>query len=482
MPPRKTKSSHKQQTTSENVKSVKELLEGRLPPQDIEAEQSVLGALMIDKNAIIKVADTLLPNVFYRPNHQKIYDVILELFSKGQPIDILTVSSRLKEKNLLEEIGGMSYLSQLVNLVPTASHITHYAQIVNKKYVLRELISASYEISEIALHEEKDTAELLDEAEKRIFQISQKNIGPAFKHIKDDLKQAFERIDDLHKQKGKLRGIPTGFRQLDNLLAGLQRSDLIILAARPSLGKSALALDIARQAAFKEKIPVGVFSLEMSRDQIIDRLIAAEGGVDLWKIRTGKLSDKGEPNDFELVQEAMAKLAEMPLYIDDTPAPTIMQIRAMARRLQAETGLGLLIIDYLQLVQATNASDSMVQQMTEVSRGLKGIARELNIPVLAISQLSRAIEQRPNQIPRLSDLRESGSIEQDADVVMFIYREDRVKEHTSRTNMADIIIAKHRNGPLGKVTLHFLDNYTSFRDISSDEFIDESFPEEIEEL
>ena len=279
-----------------------------------------------------------------------------------------------------------------------------------------------------------------------------------------------------------MRGVPTGFRQLDNILAGLQKSDLIIIAARPSLGKTSLALDIARHAALKEKVPVGLFSIEMSREQVLDRLIAAEANVDLWKIRTGKLSEEGSPNDFELIQEAMAKLAEAPIYIDDAPLPTVMQMRAMARRLQGESGLGLLIVDYLQLISSSLRTDSLVQEMTEISRSLKGLARELNIPIIAISQLSRAVEQRPNQIPRLSDLRESGSIEQDADVVMFIYREDRVKENTARQNMADIIIAKHRNGPLGKITVHFAENYASFKDMTSEEYGGAEYPEGTEEL
>jgi replicative DNA helicase len=472
----------KQKTLASPAKPVKETLESKLPPQDIEAEQSVLGSLMIDKNAVVKVADLLIPEDFYRPNHQQIYEAVLDLFAKSQPIDILTVSSRLKEKNILDEAGGMSYLSQLVNTVPTSSHIAHYAKIVNKKHVLRELISASYEISELAFKEDHETSELLDEAEKRIFQISQKNIGPAFRHVKEDLKNAFERIDDLHKQKGKLRGVATGFRQLDNTLAGLQKSDLIILAARPSLGKTSLALDIARHAALREKVTVGVFSIEMSREQVVDRLVAAEANVDLWKIRTGRLSTEGSPNDFELIQDAMAKLSEASIYIDDAPMPTVMQMRAMARRLQGETGLGLLVVDYIQLLTASIRTDSLVQEMTEISRSLKALARELNIPVIAISQLSRAVEQRPNQIPRLSDLRESGSIEQDADVVMFIYREDRVKENTAKQNMADIIVAKHRNGPLGKITVHFAENYASFRDLADEEYAGADLAENVEEL
>ncbi len=442
---------------------------GKLPPQDIEAEQSVLGAVMIDKNSLAKVADVLLPEDFYRLNHQKIYTVMIELFSRSEPIDILTVSSRLKEKGELEGIGGMSYLSELVNMVPTSSHIDHYGKIVNKKRVLRDLINASYSISELAREEEKDVEDVLDQAEQEIFRISQRTSGPGFQHIGDDLRKAFERIEELQHHRGKLRGITTGFKSLDNILSGLQRSDLVILAARPSIGKSSLALDIARNAALKEKIPVGVFSIEMSRDQVIDRFIAAEANVDLWKLRTGNLSEKGEPNDFELLQEAIAKLDEAPLHIVDVASPTVIQIRAMARRLQAEVNLGLLVVDYIQLIVSTGKTDNLVQQMTEISRGLKALARELNIPILAISQLSRAVEQRPHQIPRLSDLRDSGSIEQDADVVMFIYREDKVKEESDKQNKADVIIAKHRNGPVGKVTFHFSEQFASFRELTKEE-------------
>lgn len=366
----------------------------------------------------------------------------------------------------------MSYLSELVNLVPTSSHIDHYGKIVNKKRILRDLINASYNISELAREEKKDVEDVLDQAEQEIFKISQRTAGAGFLHIGDDLKKAFERIEELHHHRGKLRGITTGFRSLDNILSGLQKSDLVILAARPSMGKSSLALDIARNAALKENIPVGFFSIEMSRDQIIDRLIAAEANVDLWKIRTGNLSEKGEPNDFELLQEAIAKLDEAPIHIVDTASPTIIQIRAMARRLQAEVNLGLLVVDYLQLINPTGRTDNLVQQMTEISRGLKALARELNIPILAISQLSRAVEQRPHQIPRLSDLRDSGSIEQDADVVMFIYREDKVKEESDKHNKADVIIAKHRNGPVGKITCHFSEQFASFRELTKEEGFD----------
>lgn len=437
----------------------------KLPPQDIEAEQSVLGALMLDKNAIAKVVDVLEPQDFYRTNHQQMFEIIVELYEKNQPIDVLSVSSRLKEKNLLEEVGGAGYLTSLVSQVPTASHIPHYGNIVHKKRVLRELIAASYEIGSLAREEEKDINQLLDEAEQKIFRISQKSAGPAFMHIKQDLETAFERIDQLHKGGGKLRGVGTGFVLLDQYLAGLQKSDLIVLAARPSLGKTALALDIARNVALREKVPVGLFSLEMSREQVIDRLIASEASVDLWKLRTGRLSESGDPSDFDLVQEAMARLSDAPIYIDDAATPTVLQMRTMARRLQAETGLGLLVVDYLQLVLPHTQSDNMVQQITAITRSLKALARELNIPIIAISQLSRAVEQRSPQIPKLSDLRESGSIEQDADVVLFIYREDREKRDSERQNVADIIVAKHRNGPLGKIPLYFNESTVRFTDL-----------------
>ncbi len=437
----------------------------KLPPQNIEAEKSLLGCLMIDTEAILKVVDFLIPRDFYKEAHQKIYQSMVDLFERREPIDVLNVSSRLKEKNQLEEIGGVSYLTELVNSVPTASHILSYAKIVQQKRILRDLIEVSQEIGSLAYQESEDVDILLDQAEKKIFSIAQKSLTQTFTPVKETLEETFKRIDELSKHKGGLRGIPTGFRALDNILAGLQKSDLIILAARPSLGKSALACDIARYVACQHKIPVGIFSLEMSRDQIVDRLIAAQADIDLWRLRTGRLSDEGEDNDFERIQRAMGVLSEAPIYIDDAAGSNILQMRAMARRLQADKGLGLLIVDYLQLMEPRNPSQSMVQQVTENSKALKSLAKELNIPVLAISQLSRAVEQRSPQIPRLADLRESGSLEQDADVVLFIYREDRYKPNTERKNIADIIIAKHRNGPVGKVELYFDEPRVSFRDI-----------------
>jgi replicative DNA helicase len=440
-------------------------LSDRLPPQSIEAEQSLLGCLMLDKNAIIRVADFLQPRDFYKRIHQEIYKATIELFEKGEPIDLLSVSTRLKEKNLLEEIGGNSYLTELINSVPTASHILSYAKIVQRKRILRDLIEASQEIGAMGYNESEDIDILLDQAEKRIFSIAQKSLTQNFLPVKSTLEEAFERIDRLSKQRGIPRGLPTGFVDLDNILAGLQKSDLIILASRPSLGKSALALNFAANIATSEKVPVGIFSLEMSKDQVVDRLIAAQSNVDLWRLRTGRLSGEGEDNDFLRIQQALGILSEAPIYIDDAATSNILQMRAMARRLQAEQGLGLIIVDYLQLMEPRNPAASLVQQMTEVSRSLKGLARELNVPVLALSQLSRAVEQRSPQVPRLSDLRETGAIEQDSDVVLFIHREDRYRPDTPRKNIADIIIAKHRNGPVGKVELYFDERYVSFRNL-----------------
>jgi len=437
----------------------------KLSPQDIDAERSVLGALMLDKDAIIMVADVLKASDFYNPNNTKIFEAIFELFERSEPIDILSVNKKLKDKNLLTEIGGSAYLTELINSVPTAAHVSYYAKLVRQKKMLRDLIHASAEITERVFDTSENPEDLLDDVEQKIFSISQKSRPSSFVPIKDELKAAYERIEKLHQgEKRGLRGVSTGFDELDNYLSGLQRSDFIILGARPSLGKTALCLDIARNAAIKTKTPVGIFSLEMSRDQVIDRIIAAEAQVVLWKLRTGRLSDDIE---FEMIQEALDRLSQAPIFIDDTPSANVIQIRSMARRLQAEQGLGLLVIDYLQLIQPRTNIENMVQAMTEVSRGLKGLARELEVPILAAAQLSRAVEQREVKIPRLSDLRESGSLEQEADVVLFIYRKDRDKLQPSEEeqNTAEIIIAKHRNGPLATVQLKFDPEKVSFKSI-----------------
>lgn len=437
----------------------------RLPPQDIEAEQSVLGSLLIDKDAVVKIADIVSPKDFYRKAHEIIFDAMIGLYTKSEPIDLLTVSSRLKEKKQFKEIGGMSYLTMLMNSVPTASNVVHYAKIVNQKKVLRDLIGASYEISSLAWEENKNIDEVIDEAEKKIFSVSQSSLISEFQHIKPHLGEAFERFDRLHKGDDTWRGVPTGFMDLDKKLAGLQKADLIILAGRPSLGKTSLALDFARSAAVNEKVPVGIFSLEMSKQQLIERLISAEASVDLWRLRSGQLSDEGKDNDFEKISRALDSLSSAPIYIDDAASPNALQIRTMARRLQAEHGLELLVIDYLQLMQGTGRVENRNQEVSEISRSLKNLARELNIPILAVSQLSRAPEARTDQVPKLSDLRESGSIEQDADVVLFIYREDKVKKDSDRKNIAEIHIAKHRNGPTGKIELYFNEDYTSFKNL-----------------
>jgi replicative DNA helicase len=439
----------------------------KVPPQDIEAEKSLLGSLMLDKEAITKVADILHAEDFYKRNHQYIYQVVEDLFTRGEPIDLISVSSKLKERNQLENMGGTAYLTELINTVPTASHVMTYAKIVQKKRILRDLISAGTEISLMGYEEENESDDLLDSAERRIFGITQKNLTQSFLPIKPYLEEAFERIERISKQKGALRGISTGFNGLDSILSGLQKSDLVILAARPSMGKSSLALDIAKNVALKEKKPVGIFSLEMSKDQLIDRLISSESNIDSWKLRQGMLSADGDQNDFVCIQHALGTLSEAPIFIDDASSCSVLQMRAMARRLQASHGLALIIVDYLQLIEPNSKIANSVQQITEISRQLKGLARELNIPVLALSQLSRAVEQRTPKIPRLSDLRDSGAIEQDADVVLFIYREDVYQEESPRKGVADIIIAKHRNGPIGRVELFFDKQRACFRNIDT---------------
>ena len=450
-----------------NFSNNKELPD-KLPPQSVEAETSLLGSLMLDKDAIVKVVDFLQPRDFYKDIHQEIYQAMMELFERREPIDLLSLATRLKEKNKLDEVGGNNFLTELINSVPTAAHAMNYAKMVQHKRILRDLISASYEIGVMGYNEAEDSDVLLDQAEKKIFSIAQGSLSQNFVPIKATLEETFERIDRLSKHQGELRGVPTGFADLDNKLSGLQKADLVILASRPSLGKSALALDIARLAAVSHKIPVGIFSLEMSKDQIVDRLLASMAYVDLWRLRTGRLSDKGENNDFLRIQEALDKLSSAPIFIDDAATSNILQMRAMARRLQADKGLGLIIVDYLQLMEPRNINTSMVQQMTEVSRSLKALARELNVPVLALSQLSRAVEQRSPQIPRLSDLRETGAIEQDADVVLFIHRPDKYREDAPK-NIAEILIAKHRNGPPGQIKLFFDEHRASFKTLEKQE-------------
>ena len=419
-------------------------ISGKLPPQNTEAEAGLLGSLLIEKDAIIKVADIVTPEDFYVDRHSLIYAAIL---------DLLTLSNKLSSDGALDTVGGSSYLTELTNAVPTAAHVTHYAEIVSHKATLRRMISAASEIQSMGYDENAPLDGLLDKAEQTLFGVSQKNLKQNFIHINTVLADSFERINELHSSANKLRGIPTGFRALDNLLAGLQNSDLVILAARPSMGKTTFVMNIAHHVAAKEGIPVGFFSLEVSKEQLIDQLLTIESGVDSWRLRTGNLED----DDFPRINEAMAILSEAPIYIDDAAMTNVMEMRTKARRLQAENGLGLVVIDFLQLVSGSSRSsaEGRTQEVSEISRGLKGLARELNVPVIALSQLSRAVETRSPAIPQLSDLRDSGSIEQDADVVMFLYRDDYYNKDTDRVNITDVLVKKHRNGPTGDVELYF---------------------------
>lgn len=440
----------------------------KIPPQNVEMEQSLLGALLIDKDAIIKVADIINADDFYKDTHRLIYESIKNLYEKREPIDIMSLSAKLEERNQLEVVGGRTYLSSLANMVPTSSHVVHYAKVVQSKSTLRRLLKASSEITELGFVETEDIESLLDKAEQKLFGVSQKFLKRTFISINDVLTDAFDRIDELHRGGGKLRGISTSYADLDNVLAGLQRSDLIILAARPSAGKTTFALDLARNVAIKAKETVGIFSLEMSKEQLVDRLICSEAGVDLWKMRTGHLSDQGDDDDFSRINHAMGKLSEAKIFIDDSANANIMEIRTKARRLQTEHGLGLIVIDYLQLMEG-RSKENRVQEVSEISRNLKAIARELNVPVLALSQLSRSVETRDTHIPRLADLRESGSIEQDADVVLFIYRESMYHQDlpAEKASIAEIHIAKHRNGPTGKVKLFFDAKNVTFRNLDT---------------
>lgn len=439
----------------------------RTPPHNIDAEKALLGALLLKAEAMHDVSVTVYPDSFYADKHRQIYQAILDIFTTGDPIDVVTVSDRLKSRESLERIGGAHYLAALIEMVPAAGNALYYAELVQSKSTLRGLIHAADDIAEVAYSDPEDINVALDIAERTIFNVTNAPTAQKFTPIGNSLTEAWERFEHLSANQDAKRGVPTGYAALDNLLSGFQKSDLIILAARPSMGKTTLALDLARNAALKEGASVGIFSLEMSDQQLVDRLLAAEAGVDSWKLRTGRLSNDHE---FEAVQAAMEKLSKAPIHIDDQPGNNILQMRSAARRLKNEYGLDLLIVDYLQLMNpvATKASDSMVQQVTEISRSLKHLARELDVPVLALSQLSRAVEQRGGK-PRLSDLRDSGSIEQDADVVMFIHREDKMNKdkESDRPNIAEILIEKHRNGPVGKAELYFDEKHVRFLDLDT---------------
>src|SRR3989338_9110165 len=431
----------------DNVCIVKKISADKFPPQALEVEKTLLGSLLIDREAINKVADILKPEDFYQRSHQIIYQAIISLFEKREPLDLLSLSNKLEEMGHIDDIGGMAYLTSLAGSVGTSAHILSYAKIVQRKKMLRDLIDAAHHILGISANEEEDVEDLLDQAEKKLFSVSQKSLTKNFLHLGGTLDNAMDRI--LNQGDGNLRGQKTYFNGLDNKLGGLQKSDLIVLAARPSVGKTAFAINLALNIA-KDNVPVRICSMEMS-DQIVNRLIAAQSGVSLWKLRTGKLGD-----ELQETTRACEELKNLPIFIDDSPSPNILQMRAMARRLQSEHGsLGLLVVDYLQLMSSRRNYESPVQQVPEISRGIKGLAKELNIPIVAISQLSRAVEQRDGHRPKLSDLRDSGSIEQDADLVMFIHREDKIKDrdklNPEQINTAQLIIAKHRNGPTGEI-------------------------------
>jgi replicative DNA helicase len=440
----------------------------KVPPQSNESEMAVLGSIMLKPDVMNEVLDVITQESFYSVRHRMIFENLLGLFADGKPIDLISVSEKLKSKNQLDKCGGSSYLTELVESVPSSANILYYAEIVKTKHALRSLIEAAEHISALGYNATEDIEVILDEAEKKVFNVTNKNDKRTLVEAKEILGDAWERIEHLHKNKDSMRGVPTGFKALDNILSGLQNSDLIILAARPSVGKTSLALDIVRHVTIREKVPAAVFSLEMSSQQLIDRMLAAEAKVNAWQLRTGNLTHE---DDFSKIRDTLSILSEAPIFVDDKPANNIISMRSTARKLKSEKGLGLIVVDYLQLMMPTTSrnSDNVVQQVTEISRSLKSLARELDVPVLALSQLSRAVEQRGGK-PRLSDLRDSGSIEQDADVVMFIHREDRYREDSEKTNIAEILVEKHRNGPTGVAQLYFDDTKSTFNDIDKNDY------------
>ncbi len=432
--------------------ATKEIQAGKVPPQNLDAEKSLLGAVLIDEETLADISEHVKPKDFYDKRHATIFGGMTRLYERHKPVDLLTLSEELKKKDELDIVGGSAYLTELTNYVPTAAHAEAYAEMVALKAVRRRLIKASAMISELGYDEDNSTQELLEKAEAELFSVSDQSLKQDLVAIETILNDSFDRMEELHRNKGALRGVRTGYRDLDNMTAGLQRSDLIILAARPAMGKTTLVTNLAYNVATVAKQAVLFFSLEMSKEQLVDRMLADASGVDAWNIRTGNLSDE----DFSKLSDAMGEMAEAPIFIDDTPGVSVLEMRTKARRIAHEQPIGLIIIDYLQLMQGSGKNDgNRVQEVSEISRGLKLIARELNVPVIALSQLSRSVESRSPQIPQLADLRESGSIEQDADIVMFIYREAYYNPETERENITDLIIAKHRNGPVGKVELYF---------------------------
>ena len=430
----------------------------RMPPQNIEAEQAVLGAILLQSEALITVMERVQPEDFYNPAHQLIFEAMINLAEEGQPIDIVTLAAKLQAKQQLEDIGSVQYLSKLANAVPTAANVDYYAQILEEKSMMRRLIRTATQIASEGYVGEDDVSALLSDAERRILEISNRKSSSGFIAIKDVLMEVFEKVENLSANQGNTTGIPSGFVDLDKMTAGFQRNDLIIVAARPSVGKTAFALNIAQNVGVRAKETVAIFSLEMSAAQLVQRMICAESNVDATRLRTGNLED----DDWEKLTMSIASLSEAEIYIDDTPGVTVADIRAKCRRLKKEHGLGMILIDYLQLIHGRGKGDNRQQEVSEISRTLKMIARELEVPVIALSQLSRGVEQRQDKRPMMSDLRESGSIEQDADIVAFLYRDDYYDKESEKKNIIEIIIAKQRNGPVGTVELVFLKNFNNF--------------------
>ena len=430
----------------------------RVPPHSVEAEESVLGAMLLSESSITDVLEKLRSDDFYKPAHRKIYDGVVALFGRGEAVDSVTVAEELRRNGQLEEIGGKPYLFHLVNSVPAASNATQYARIVEETSILRRMIEATQQAAAMAFESAEDVDHIVDQVEALIFSVAEKRLGDRFSHIRDLLHEHLEHVEALQLRGASVTGVPTGFVDLDNLTSGLQPSNLCIVAARPSFGKTSFALNIAQQAAIEHAVPVAIFSLEMSKMELVQRLVCAEALVDVQKLRTGRLSDQ----DWSRLATAVGRLADAPIYIDDTESVTVLEIRAKARRLKQKSGLGLVIIDYLQLMSGPRRSENRQQEISEISRSLKILARELQVPVIAVSQLSRAVEARQDKRPMLADLRESGALEQDADIVLFIYRDEVYNRDSTDKGTAEILLAKHRNGPVGRLKLTFLENYTKF--------------------
>jgi replicative DNA helicase len=437
----------------------------KIPPQNIEAEQSLLGGILLENNAINKVLEVIGENDFYRESHRKIFAGILELYEKNRPADLITVTDLLKNKGLLEEIGGAYYLASLVDNVPSAANIVYYARIVKEKSILRTLINAATDIITEGYNNPSNIDNFLDEAERRIFEISENRVKPSFFHIKELIKESFKFIEKRYERKELITGIPTGFIDIDNLTSGLQPSDLVIIAGRPSMGKTAFSLNIAQNAAIRNNIPVAIFSLEMSKEQLVLRMLSSEAKIEGSRLRKGFLSER----DWTRLTNAAGLLSEAPIFIDDTPAISILELRAKSRRLKGEHNIKLIILDYLQLMKGPKNVDSREKEISEISRSLKALAKELNIPVIALSQLSRKVEERRGNRPQLADLRESGAIEQDADLILFLYRDEVYNRDTEDSGIAEVIIGKQRNGPIGIVKLTFLSEYTKFDNLAREE-------------